>query len=149
DGSALLGGGPVEFAMAPNPRGDRLTVTAQDVTLEAIQAGLGELNATVDIGTGPGGSGTISAGWQGAGGGRTLAAVLDATLDTDGLQGFIRANDDSGLEAEGAFVLADGRLEGRLTSGQLGIDALSPGARVAVAVAGPAGDGLDGLGVTL
>src|SRR5690606_29173038 len=82
-------------------------------------------------------------------GGRGLNAVLDATLDADGLQGFVSGADDSGLEAVGAFVLDGGRLQGQITSEELALDALSPGARVALAVNGPVTSGLDGLQLSL
>src|SRR5690606_1852147 len=65
NGAARLGDGPVEFTIAPGQRGDRLTLNAQGVSLEALQSGLGTVTATVDVGMGSGGNGTIRADWRG------------------------------------------------------------------------------------
>src|SRR5690606_13011649 len=63
DADATLGGGPVEVTMKPGAGAERLMISAQGVGLETIQAGLGVLDADLDLQFGPDGSGSLRANW--------------------------------------------------------------------------------------
>ena len=137
DATASLGGGPVTFTMGPARGGETIAATLSGVALAMGGEDYGRLDASLTLVGDADRRGTLVADWSADLLGRDLAAQVDAHLDPDGWQAFITAQDGLGTTAEGAVVLADGRLDGSITATDVAGLPLSPGARVVLSAAGP------------
>jgi hypothetical protein len=148
DGSGLFGGGPLAVSVRPEAGASRINVTVEDARLlQGIPSGPGEIDdgvegplASLDLTatTGPAGlRGGATAGLTGELAGRSIEVGADMRLDEDGLQVFVDGVDGRGGTAEGAIVLAGGRLEGQLSIRDLSLPGLAEPVEVTVRGDGP------------
>ncbi|HEX7003140.1 MAG TPA: translocation/assembly module TamB domain-containing protein [Trueperaceae bacterium] len=134
EASATLAGGPVVMTLRPSDGSSRLQLAAQAVGLtDGLEA---EWSLAADF-TEEGTLGSFEGTVEGALAGRGLSVEADGSLDEDGLQLFVRGEDELGATAEGAAVLVEGSLEGRVTVENLSLPALAGPVDLSLGANGP------------
>ncbi|MEX2543328.1 MAG: hypothetical protein WD314_16100, partial [Trueperaceae bacterium] len=111
DARGRLAGGAFSFRMRPEDEESRVRLVVDGA--EPIRGLRTSLELTAAAGR-DGLVGDATGQIQGTVANRGVSLAADARLDGDGLQVFFDGQDDWGATAEGAAVLADGRLEGQL-----------------------------------
>ncbi|MEX2535717.1 MAG: translocation/assembly module TamB domain-containing protein [Trueperaceae bacterium] len=129
-----LAQGPVTLILRPQAGVPQMLLRANGVELtEGLAAGW-QVSASFDP-DGATGEGVASV--YGAVAGRPVTLDGDALLDEDGLQLFLTGSDGLGAGGEGAAVLSEGNLEGRLAVQHLTLPGLSGPLDLALRADGP------------